>query len=97
MQTIINLEPETIGTWCCLPNSQHRHIKRDKRAAKFAEMTEALGVDLVWTDTAFNVIGLRKAQSSKKRIILEPPMDTMQRVKKTINQNNAPTKSGNCL
>jgi acetylornithine deacetylase/succinyl-diaminopimelate desuccinylase-like protein len=77
MQTIIDLEPETMSNLVLLTEIPAPPYKEDKRAAKFAEMIKALGVDSIWTDTAGNVIALRKGQSGKKRIILEAHMDTV--------------------
>jgi tripeptide aminopeptidase len=77
MQTIIDLEPETMSNLVLLTEIPAPPYKEDKRAAKFAEMIKALGVDSVWTDTAGNVIALRKGQSGKKRVLLEAHMDTV--------------------
>jgi tripeptide aminopeptidase len=85
MQVIINLEPDTISNLVLLTEISASSYKEDKRAAKFTEVIKALGGDSVWTDTAVIVIALRKGQSSKKRIILEPHMDTEQGVTKTTN------------
>ncbi len=77
MQTIIDLEAETMSNLVLLTEIPAPPYKEDKRAAKFAEMIKAVGVDSVWMDTAGNVIALRKGQSGKKRIILEAHMDTV--------------------
>lgn len=77
MQQILDLEKETMSNHVLLTEIPSPPYKEAKRAAKFAEMITAAGVDSVWTDTAGNVLALRKGRTRKKRVILEAHMDTV--------------------
>jgi tripeptide aminopeptidase len=77
MQVIVNLEKETMSNHVLLTEIPAPPFKEKVRAAKFAEMIKAAGVDSVWTDTAGNVIGLRKGKTGKKRVVLEGHLDTV--------------------
>jgi len=77
MQQIVDLEKETMANHVLLTEIPSPPYKEAKRAAKFLEMITAVGVDSVWTDTAGNVLALRKGRSRKKRVVLEAHMDTV--------------------
>jgi tripeptide aminopeptidase len=77
MQQIIDLEKETMSHHVVLTEIPSPPYKEDKRAAKFAELIKEAGVDSVWTDTAGNVLALRKGRTRKKRVVLEAHMDTV--------------------
>jgi len=77
MQTIVDMEKETMSNHVLLTEIPSPPYKEKIRAAKFAEMIKAAGTDSVWTDTAGNVIALRKGKTGKKRVVLEAHMDTV--------------------
>jgi tripeptide aminopeptidase len=77
MKQIIDLEKETRSNHILLTEIPSPPYKEAKRAAKFSEMITAAGVDSVWTDTAGNVLALRKGRTGKKRVVLEAHMDTV--------------------
>ncbi|EOR95164.1 Acetylornithine deacetylase [Arcticibacter svalbardensis MN12-7] len=76
-QLIVDLEPETMSNHILLTEIPAPPYKEAVRAKKFAEMIKEAGADSVWTDTAGNVIALRKGRTGKKRVILEGHMDTV--------------------
>jgi tripeptide aminopeptidase len=77
MQQIVDLEKETMSNHVLLTEIPSPPYKEAKRAAKFAEMIKAAGIDSVWTDTAGNVLAFRKGRTGKKRVVLEAHMDTV--------------------
>jgi len=77
MQNIIDLEKETMSNHVLLTEIPSPPYKEALRAAKFSEMLKAAGIDSIWTDTAGNVIALRKGRTRKKRVVLEAHMDTV--------------------
>jgi len=77
LQTIVDLEKETISNHILLTEIPAPPFKEKLRGEKFAEMLEAAGVDSIWTDTAGNVIGLRKGNTGKKKVVLEGHLDTV--------------------
>jgi len=77
LQTIIDLEKETRSNHITLTEIPAPPYKETARGIKFAEMLKAAGVDSIWTDTAGNVIGLRKGKTGKKKVVLEGHLDTV--------------------
>jgi tripeptide aminopeptidase len=77
LQTIIDLEKETMSNHVLLTEIPAPPYKEKARGLKFAEMLKAAGVDSVWIDTAGNVIGLRKGKTGKKKVVLEGHLDTV--------------------
>ena len=49
----------------------------EKRAAHFAKMLKAIGVDSVWIDSEGNVLALRKGSEGNKTIVLDAHSDTV--------------------
>jgi len=52
-------------------------FKEEKRAAKFLEMMEAVGIDSIWIDEVGNVLALRKGTKGGKVIALDAHLDTV--------------------
>jgi tripeptide aminopeptidase len=75
--TIIELQKETLADHILLTEIPAPPYKEKVRAAKYAEMMKAAGADSVWTDTAGNVIALRKGKTGKRTVVLEAHMDTV--------------------
>lgn len=76
-QTILDLEPETKQNLITLTQIPAPPYKEKMRAEKFRQMMQAIGVDSLWTDTAGNVIGLRKGKKRTKTIVFEGHLDTV--------------------
>lgn len=76
-QVIVDLQKQTNEDHILLTEIQSAPYKEMARAAKYAEMMKAAGVDSIWTDNVGNVIGLRKGKSGKKTVVLEAHMDTV--------------------
>jgi len=77
LQSIIDMEKETMSNHVILTEIPAPPYKETARGIKFAEMLKAAGVDSIWTDTAGNVIGLRKGKTGKKKVVLEGHLDTV--------------------
>jgi tripeptide aminopeptidase len=77
MQLIVDMEPETMKNHVLLTEIPAPPYKEKIRGEKFAEMMKAAGVDSIWTDTAGNVIALKKGKTRKKRVVLEGHLDTV--------------------
>jgi len=77
MQLIVDMEPETMKNLVTLQEIPAPPYKEKIRGEKFAEMLKAAGVDSIWTDTAGNVIALKKGKTRKKRVVLEGHLDTV--------------------
>ncbi len=77
MQTIIDLEPQTLSDHLLLTEIPAPPYKEMKRAEKYAAMMRAAGADSVWIDNAGNVIAKRKGKNGKKTIVLEGHLDTV--------------------
>jgi acetylornithine deacetylase/succinyl-diaminopimelate desuccinylase-like protein len=76
-QTIIDLEPETLKDHITLTEIPAPPFKEQKRAEKYREMLQAIGVDTIWIDKAGNVIALRKGKTGKKTVVIEAHLDTV--------------------
>jgi len=77
MQLIVDMEPETMKNHVLLTEIPAPPFMEKVRGEKFAEMMKAAGVDSIWTDTAGNVIALKKGKTRKKRVVLEGHLDTV--------------------
>lgn len=76
--TLINdLEPETRKEHILLTEIPAPPFKEEKRAKKFAELLQQIGVDRVWIDEVGNVLALRKGVKGGKTILVEAHLDTV--------------------
>lgn len=74
---VMRLEPQTIRDLITLTEVPAPPFKEEQRGKKFAAMLSEAGVDSVWTDTAGNVIGLRKGTHGKRTVVLDAHLDTV--------------------
>jgi tripeptide aminopeptidase len=77
LQTIIDLQPQTLADHILLTEIPAPPYKEMVRAKKYAEMIKAAGADSVWIDSAGNVIGKVKGSKGKRTVVLEGHMDTV--------------------
>lgn len=77
LQTILDLEPQTLSNHILLTEIPAPPYKESVRAEKYATMLKEAGVDSVWIDNVGNVIGKRKGKGGKKTVVLEGHMDTV--------------------
>ncbi|AXT53959.1 M20/M25/M40 family metallo-hydrolase [Aquimarina sp. BL5] len=77
MDAIDDFEEQTIADMILLTEIPAPPFKETKRAKKFREMLETIGVDSAWIDTEGNVLALRKGKKGNKTIVLDAHMDTV--------------------
>lgn len=77
MQSIIDMQPQTLSDHILLTEIPAPPFKETKRAEKYAAMMKAAGADSVWIDNVGNVIAKRKGRSGKKTVVLEAHLDTV--------------------
>ncbi len=77
IQTIDEIEAETINNMITLTEIPAPPFKETKRAEKFVEMFTNTGIDSVWIDAVGNVLALRKGKKRNKTIVLDAHIDTV--------------------
>lgn len=76
-QAIADLEPETIKNLVILTQIPAPPFKEEARAEKFRQLLQAAGADSIWTDSAGNVIALRRGKANNKTVVIEGHLDTV--------------------
>ncbi|MDH7445614.1 M20/M25/M40 family metallo-hydrolase [Aquimarina sp. 2201CG14-23] len=77
MDAVDDFEEQTISDMILLTEIPAPPFKEKKRAEKFKEMLEIIGVDSAWIDTEGNVLALRKGKKGNKTIVLDAHIDTV--------------------
>lgn len=68
---------KTLADHILLTEIEAPPFKEEKRAAQFAKMIRAIGVDSVWIDEVGNVLALRKGKKRGKVVALDAHLDTV--------------------
>jgi acetylornithine deacetylase/succinyl-diaminopimelate desuccinylase-like protein len=74
---ILQSDPQTIKDHIFLTEIEAPPFKEEKRAAAFAKMLEAEGVDSVWIDAEGNVLALRRGTKGDRVVVLDAHLDTV--------------------
>ncbi len=77
LQTIDQIETETINNMIVLTEIPAPPFKETKRAEKFLEILTKTGIDSAWIDAEGNVLALRKGKKRNKTIVLDAHIDTV--------------------